>query len=253
MSQPLAGRRILVTRPREQAEPLAQALREHGAEALVFPAMVIAPLEDQAPRRAALKRLAKFDYAAFVSANAVKFGLEGLAVWPMRVLALAPGPGTAKALRKHGARRILVPRERFDTEGLLELPQLQSPAGRRVMIFRGDGGRELLAEGLRERGAEVELVCCYRRLPPISELPGMEQALREQPIDAAVFTSSEGLNNILQGLPAESAKQLRALPVFVPHSRIAVRAAQLGCGNVIVTAGADAGVLQGLLDHFRPT
>ncbi len=250
MRGPLTGKIILVTRPRETADALAEDLRKQGATVLLIPAMVIAPLPDTGALQAAHARLSCFDYAAFVSANAVRLGLQGLASWPPQLVALAPGPGTAQSLREHGAVRVLSPAERFDSEGMLALPELQELTGRRVLIFRGEGGRELLAEALRTRGAEVELLTCYRRLPPRKELPALASALLSGGLDAAVITSSEGLLNLMRDLPPLAAAALRDLPLFVPHPRIAARAEAQGCRRVITTGGADAGLTRGLLSYF---
>jgi uroporphyrinogen-III synthase len=249
--QPLLGRRILVTRPREQAGALAQALADAGALALLHPAIRIEPLADAGSLRKVQARLAEFDFAAFVSGNAVQFGLAGVAQLPPGLICLAPGPGTARALRERGASQVLLPTESYDSEGLLALPELQHLPGRRVLVLGGEGGRELLAESLRARGARVEVVSCYQRLVPQEELPALAELLLCAPPDATVFTSSEGLENLLQNLPEAAAGVLRTLPLFVPHPRIAERARSRGCLAVISTAGADAGVLAGLTEHFR--
>ena len=88
--------------------------------------------------------------------------------WPPHLLPAAIGQGTVRALAAHGVHGCIAPEQRFDSEALLALPELQAErvAGQRVLILRGDGGRELLAETLSARGALVDLVSCYRRLPP---------------------------------------------------------------------------------------
>lgn len=250
-AQTLDKRRIILTRPREQAESLAARLRAAGATVYFHPAITIAPPADGRALEAAQARLADFDFAAFVSANAVTWGLAGVEQLPPALVCLAPGPGTAQALRERGATRVLCPPEQFDSEGLLALPELQNVAGRRVLIFRGDGGRERLAEGLRARGAEVRLVSCYRRVAPLADLPALVQTLLHENPDAALITSSEGLDNLLAHLPRAAAQSLRNLPMFVPHSRIAAHAQAAGCARVVTTAGADAGLLAGLERYFQ--
>ncbi|CAG0976067.1 uroporphyrinogen-III synthase [Burkholderiales bacterium] len=252
MSEPvLARRRIILTRPREQAEALADRLRAAGAVVFIHPAIAIAPAADRSALDAALTRLAGYDFAAFVSGNAVAYALQNVIELPPALICLAPGPGTAQALRDRGAARVLAPREQFDSEGLLALPELQAVAGRRVVIFRGDGGREQLAETLRARGAEVELVSCYRRVAPLEEMPALARRLLEDQPDAALITSSEGLDKLLASLSDAAVAALKALPIFVPHARIAAHARASGCARVITTAGADAGLYEGLEHYFR--
>ncbi len=247
----LTHRRIILTRPREQTQALAARLRAAGALVFIHPAIAIAPAADRSALDAALARLASYDFAAFVSGNAVAYALHDVVELPPALICLAPGPGTAQALRERSAARVLAPRERFDSDGLLALPELQEVAGRRVVIFRGDGGREQLAEALRLRGAEVEVVSCYRRVAPLEEMPALARRLLEDQPDAALITSSEGLDKLLAGLPEAAATALKALPIFVPHARIAAHARDSGCTRVIATAGADAGLYEGLEQYFR--
>lgn len=248
--QPLAHRRIVLTRPREQANALTERLRAAGATVWVHPAIAIAPATDSAALRAAQADLMHFDYAAFVSGNAVIHGLDGIASIPEKLVCLAPGPGTAQALRARGAQQVLCPSERFDSEGLLALPELREMAGRRVVIFRGDGGRELLADALRSRGAKVRVVSCYRRCMPTEELPALAQTLLAAEPEAVLVTSSEGLDYLLDGLPGAGAAALKTAPLFVPHARIAAHAKARGCDLVMTTAGADDGLYAGLVQYF---
>jgi uroporphyrinogen-III synthase len=139
-----------------------------------------------------------------------------------------------------------VPTTTFDTTGLLALPELGSVRGRRAIIFRGDGGREDLANALRARGATVDYVACYRRAKPGSGT-GLAEAFAANRVQAATITSAEGLDN-LWALADEAARAAwRRVPTLVPHPRIAARAHALGLA-VIETAGADAGLVAGLLE-----
>jgi len=139
-----------------------------------------------------------------------------------------------------------VPRTTLDSEGLLALPELANVQGRRVVLFRGEGGRELLAETLRERGAHVDLVSCYRRAVPSSGAEGLVEALRERRAHAVTITSSEGIDNLWSVLGDEGRRLMASLPVFAPHPRIAEHARSLGI-QAIETAGSDAGLIAGLL------
>jgi uroporphyrinogen-III synthase len=167
----------------------------------------------------------------------------------VRILTLAPGPGTAAALAAVGIGNVRVPATTMDSEGLLALPELDSVAGKRVVIFRGDSGRELLRSALEARGAQVTQVECYRRARPESAT-GLVEAWRERRVDAVTLTSSEGLDNLWAIFGAESRGYLAATPVFVPHPRIAEHARTLGLREVIVTPPADSGLIASLLEYF---
>jgi len=151
-------------------------------------------------------------------------------------------------LAAHGVAGCVAPRERFDSEALLELPELATGrvAGKRVAILRGDGGRELLAETLRARGAEVDCITCYRRSGPADGVAPLLAAWRAGKLDALTVSSSEGLRYLVDLLDGEGRRYLQKTPVFVPHARIAESARALGLSNIILTAAADAGILAGL-------
>ncbi len=140
----------------------------------------------------------------------------------------------------------MIPRTTLDSEGVLALPELADVRGRRVIVFRGEGGRDLLADTLRERGAHVDLVSCYRRAAPSAGADGLVEALRERRAHAVTVTSSEGVDNLWSVLGDEGRRLMKKLPVFAPHPRIAERVRALGLA-AIETAGGDAGLIAGLL------
>jgi uroporphyrinogen-III synthase len=241
---------IVITRPARQAAGLAREIAALGGRPLIFPAIVILPPADVAALRAVQWNLARYDIAIFVSANAVEYGVGDPAAWPASVLVLAPGPGTAAALAAVGIANARVPATTMDSEGLLALPELFDVAGKRIVIFRGDGGRELLRTALEARGATVVQVECYRRAKPQSGVAGLIEAWREKRVDAVTLTSGEGLDNLWTILENEGRAYLAATPVFVPHASIAERAKELGLRQIIVTPPADAGLLASLLEYF---
>jgi uroporphyrinogen-III synthase len=244
---PLAGVGVLVTRPARQAAGFAQKLAALGATPVIFPAIAILPPADPAPLARIHAAMSTYDAAVFVSANAVEYGAPGAGRWPARLKAFAPGPGTAEALAAVGIADTRIPATTFDSEGLLALPELADVGGKRFVIFRGDGGREHLGDTLRERGAVVDYVACYRRAPPASGAAGLAEAFRDGRIDAVTITSSEGLDNLWALADDAPRAAWRARPTFVPHPRIAVRARSLGL-LTIETAGGDAGLIAGLLE-----
>ena len=153
------------------------------------------------------------------------------------------GQGSAKALRELSIAEVIAPAKRFDSEGLLALPELQNVAGWRVLIFRGDGGRELLGDTLRARGAVMEYAACYRRSKPQQDIA----ALLDAAPDALTVTSSEALGYLWEMLNSAEKERLAAVPLFVPHARIAEAALRIGWRNVMLTAGGDDGLLSGLV------
>jgi uroporphyrinogen-III synthase len=249
-AQPLAGHGIVITRPEAQAGALAEELGKLGADIILFPTIAILPASDAAPLARALAQLDVYHYAVFVSANAVAHVLPRVAQWPASVRALAPGPGTAAALRAGGVPDPIVPASTYDSEGLLALPQLADVAGKRVVIFRGGGGRELLGDTLESRGAQVEYVSVYRREKPQQDLQLLMTAWQAGRVGALVVTSSEGLENLWDMLGPGGRAALSDTELFVPHPRIAGRARKLGLSRITLTEGGDAGLRAGLLHYF---
>jgi uroporphyrinogen-III synthase len=249
----LQGKRILVTRPVGQTAGLVSLIAEHGGEAVCFPLFDIAPPENWQAVDELIARLDAFSLLIFISPNAVTFGLGRLLArrsWPEGLTAGAVGPGTAKMLTEAGIGKVIVPHTHFDSEALLSLDplQMEQVAGRKVLILRGDGGREILAETLRARGAAVDCVTCYRRTPP-TDGAFVVSLLCNNALDAVTLSSSEGLRNLLQLLDTNSLEKLLALPVFVPHQRIADEAARLGLRRVALTEAADSGLVAGMCTY----
>lgn len=250
MSGALSGAGVVITRPARQAGALAREIAALGGRPIVFPAIAILPPADDAPLRKAQANLAGYDMAIFVSANAVEYGVGDARTWPGRVIALAPGPGTAAALAAVGVLDARIPATTMDSEGLLALPELTDVAGKRILIFRGANGRELLRATLEARGAEVDQIECYRRARPTGGAAGLIEAWRDKRIDAVTLTSSEGLDNLWAIIDAEGRAYLSATPAFVPHPAIASHASTLGLRSVIITPPADSGLLASLLEYF---
>src|SRR3989338_4665173 len=248
--QPLAGLKIVVTRPREQAARLMQYIERSGGRALLFPLLDIAPAADQPALREQISRIAQFDLAIFISPNAVQYGMAAIrtaGALPPSLKIATVGQGSAKALRELGVGDIIAPTENFDSEGLLALPELQNMAGWRVLIFRGDGGRELLGNTLTARGAIVEYVTCYQRSKPQLDAA----ALFYDAPDAITVTSSEALDHLWQMPDGNARTALRDLPLFVPHERIAELAHRQGWRQVLLTGAGDDGLVSGLVAWAR--
>lgn len=243
-------RRVVLTRPAGQNETLAAQIRAAGGAPWIFPLLEIAPTDRPAALAECIEGLHDYDIAVFVSPNAVSYALPSIlqryGQWPSGLTAATVGPGSADALHRHGVQQVMVPTGRFDSESLLALMTQQNINAKRVLIFRGQGGREVLAEGLRARGAQVDYAECYRRTRPQSDAASLAQAAARSEIDALTITSSEALRNLhfmLQGQPAQSLLQV---PVFVPHARIADNAQLMGHVDIHTTAPGDAGLWSAL-------
>ena len=240
----------MITRPAKQAAVLAQQIAALGGTPIICPAIVILPPADRAPLERALRELGSYDFAVFVSANAVEHALADAGRWPVHVVAFAPGPGTAAALDNADVTSVRTPDSGADSEALLALPELSDVAGKRIVIFRGSGGRELLGTSLRSRGAKVDYVECYRRVKPKSGAAGLAEAWNEGRVDAITITSSEGLENLWDMLDEPTRAKFARTATFVPHQRIAEKARALSLANVVVTAPTDAGLLASLVEYF---
>lgn len=222
-----------------------------GGEPVSFPALAIEPALEPERVRQTLVELGAFDFAVFVSANAVDYGLAMMTLpWPAGIAIAAVGRGTAQALNGFGLTVDVVPAEGADSEALLAQPQLEQVRGKRIVIFRGTGGRELLAETLRQRGADVRVIECYRRTRPDVDPAELIARWQQGAIHAVTALSGETLGNLWTMLGAAGQKLLMATPLFVPHLRIADRAAERGLTEVCITAPGDAGIVRGLCTWF---
>lgn len=249
----LAGRHIVITRPLAQAGHLAEQLVELGATPVRFPVLAIFDIEDKRPLLDAAIRLESYDLAVFVSPNAVNKALDVMLqhrAWPAALPAATLGHSSETELAKRGVRQIISPTLRFDSEALLEAPELQQMAGKRVLICRGDGGRELLGETLAARGATVDYLTVYRRGVPSQDPAPLLKLWEAHRLDAVTLTSSEGLRNMIAMIGHLGHAWLKNTPTFVPHARIAEQAEQFGLRHILPTGPGDAGLITGLLAYF---
>jgi uroporphyrinogen-III synthase len=251
--KPLAGKSVVVTRPAHQAQAFVRLIKGAGGRAILFPAIEIRDVKDPYSVTRLVDRLDQYDLAIFVSPNAVERAMKlisGRRKFPRRLQVATVGGSSVRALERFGVTGVLAPQGRYDSESLLELPALAAVSGRRVVIFRGEGGRELLGETLRERGAVVEYAECYRRVRPELDAAPLLQAWSRKEVNAVTATSSEGLRNFAEMIGPPGREQLTDTPVFVPHPRIAAAAQELGVQKVIVTGPGDEGMLTGLTAYF---
>lgn len=236
---------VLVTRPAGQAVALGDGLRAAGFTPLYLPTLAI-ERTDTASACAALRAALPCDLAIFISANAVRHALPVIAAGgglPAGCQVAAVGPASARALEAAGFSNALMPAARFDSEGLLALPELQHMAGRRVVIFRGEGGRTLLADTLAARGADVRAVACYRRVAA-GDPALLDTWLRHNAIAALTATSRASLDGLLT-LAGPAAAQIKTLPLVVLSTALARHARHAGFSGPLRSAGeaSDAGLV----------
>jgi uroporphyrinogen-III synthase len=266
-----AGAAVVITRPRRQAEPLAAAVAALGRRPVILPLLEIGPAPDPALLARVLADLGRYALVAFVSPNAVDAAFAHIPGehWPDGVDIAVVGEGSRAALARHGIRdddgagkvRIHSPHDPAcsDSEHLLEALDLAAIAGRRVLVVRGDGGREVLPDALRAAGCAVETVAAYRRAVPRLDAD-MASSLRALLADSNdwIITSSEalrGLAGLVQELDASpdssmdeetNVAKLQQQRLIVPHSRIAETARALGFTEVTLTGSGDERLLAAL-------
>ena len=249
----LAGRGIAITRPADQAQGLADLIRQQQGRPVLFPLLEITPLSDYSTFDHVLDQLPQTDWAIFISTNAVDQGIPRLLqrypALPGRLRFAGIGPSTAARLAAYGIDQVLIPNERYDSEQLLALPEMHRVQGQRVMLFRGVGGRELIADSLRARGAEVVFAECYRRRNPQRDCGELAALWQNHQLDACVITSSEALRNLLE--LAGSQAWLQATPLCVNHPRIAEQAARHGLHAELADGPGDEAMLQCLIRLLR--
>jgi uroporphyrinogen-III synthase len=249
---PLAGRRIVVTRPKDQARNLARLIRQAGGEPLEIPALEIRDLADLASFYSVFERLDSFDMAIFVSRNAVRkaFALIGARPWPAHLAVATVGNGSREELESRGITGVIAPGGQADSESLLALEDFAAVAGKRIAIFRGEGGRTLLGDTLTARGAMVEQAACYRRSRPAQSAALLAAAWEGGKVDAVTVSSGEGLVNLLEMLGDEGPRRLGATVLFVPHPRVAVEAVRKGLKRPVVAGPGDAETAAALVAYF---
>jgi len=239
--------RVIVTRPRAQAEPLVAQLRASGVDAEALPLIDIGPPDDPVPVQQAWQALDSLALLMFVSANAVQHFMQHRPPgrpWPAKVLAGSTGPGTSAALRAAGVpeEALVEPQGRvFDSEALWQQLQPHDWRGRAVRIVRGEDGRDWLAEQLGAAGAQVGFIAAYRRRPPVPDAAGraLLQAARARPDQHLwAFGSSEAVGHLAALAPGADWSQAVAV---APHPRIVAALQAAGFGTVRqVPADAEA-------------
>jgi uroporphyrinogen III methyltransferase/synthase len=249
-SRPLFGRRIVVTRASQQASPLSDRLTELGADVLEMPATRIARL-DLTPLREEITGLDKYQWLIFTSQNAVSIfweqllggGRDARALAALKVAAV--GPRTAGALLERGIIVDIVP-DRFVAEGLLEkLGERGDITGSRVLYVTAEGSREVLPDGLREMGAQVNLLQVYRSIADGTGAERLRRALESDTVSAATFTSASAVRAYVDAIGEEAALRSPAITIGAQTS------AAVTAAGMELLAEAEESTIEGLVSAVK--
>jgi uroporphyrinogen III methyltransferase/synthase len=260
--RPLFGKRILVTRPKEQALDLVERLEACGAQAIEAPMIRIAPPEDAAALEEVCARAGEFDWIIFSSANAVDAFFDRLLAGAQDLRALKAaklcvvGPTTAERLAKRGLKADLMPADYRADAVVRALAEMVDVKGLKVLLPHADIGREVIADELRKQGAEVTEVVAYRTVMAEAERegePDIYRMLLERRIDAVTFTSASAVRNFVRALGAEPAVDLLRTTVIASIGPVTAEAAsQSGVQTTVMPlAYTIPALVDALVEHFQ--
>ncbi|MEH6470697.1 MAG: uroporphyrinogen-III synthase [Halopseudomonas sp.] len=246
-AQPLAGQRVLVTRPTHQADKLCDSLVALGAEVVRFPTLSIHPTRPTDPAYQTLKNyfldLDHYKGVIFISANAARLGYDWIdQYWPQlpaATLWLAVGSATGRALQQLGLP-VTIAGGTMDSEALLALSPLQQLNNEKILICRGHAGRELLGESLQQRGAKVDYAELYHREIPVYSQAEIKSIIYKSAASVMLVSSGEALTNLasLTKQPGTEISTLIDTPLVVPSQRVARLAQQNHFNHIEVAANA---------------
>jgi len=243
---------IVNTRPAQQADALSKGIKAAGGDVLLFPTIEIQPLVLNQENKQKIQQLHQFDIIIFISPNAVNFGLTQIlaeTALPKEILLATIGQGSAKSLADQlGRQPDIVPSENFNSEGLLATKVLQNVESKRILIIRGEGGREHLKQTLQSRGAQVEYLNVYRRVKPAISTAQFEQNLQKNQIAAIVITSATSLHNLVELTPDKVVPLLYRAPLVLINQRLVEVAREAGFTSklIIASAASDEAIIETL-------
>ncbi|TSD80079.1 uroporphyrinogen-III synthase [Pseudomonas sp. KBS0710] len=236
--------RVLLTRPAEESAAVAALLAEAGIFSCSLPLLDTEPLPITPEQQALFADLSRYSAVIVVSKPAARLAVQQLQQpWPSLPW-FSVGAATAQVLADHGLN-VHYPQTGDDSEALLALPALREAVavpGARVLILRGEGGRELLAERLREQGASVDYLELYRRFLPAYAAGALMQRIQLERLNGLVVSSGQGFLH-LQALAGPDWPKVAQLPLFVPSPRVSEMARAAGAEKVVDCRGASAAAL----------
>jgi uroporphyrinogen III methyltransferase/synthase len=202
-SKPFYGKRIIVTRSRDQSSVFAEMLIDRGATTIEFPTIDVVPPESWDELDSAIQTVESFRWLLFTSANAVKFFMERLRSLnkDLRILKgvniCTVGPKTSESLESYGLRADLIPAE-FKAEGIIDALGSVNLRGLKILIPRAKIAREILPDKLRELGAEVTVATAYENIKPTTDVARVKKLMEDKKIAAITFTSSSTVHNFVE-------------------------------------------------------
>lgn len=245
----LQGLCVLNTRPLEQGKLLTRQIKRAGGQVICCPALTIRQSSDNWIK--SLPALETVEQAIFISANAVNYSLISLRQqkiqWPATIHVIAIGQGTQKALLNYDISADALP-SKADSEHLLSLAELQQVDKQRILLFKGEGGRPLISETLRMRGAELIELNVYSRQLPVINRQSFERCWRNDLVDIILFTSQQAMHNLFFLFGEQAHEWLQRTPCLVISERLANDAASLGIKTIIRCTPE---TMMDALQHFK--
>ena len=250
----LNGAGVLITRPGHQSAELARLVEKAGGVPVLFPAIEIEPAASASQLLSKFRSLSRPNLAIVISSNAANYGEPVLAELVDQDIQLAAiGPATARTLKHLGCRPGIVPASGFNSEALLAEDEFRDMAGQRVLILRGQGGRELLGDTLHNRGATVDYLEVYRRIlpqPGSGEVEKIESLWAQGGIRFVAANSVETLDNLVKLLTHDGQRLLRGSRIVTISERVIRKADQLGIAapTLLAESPTDQAILDIMLD-----
>lgn len=245
----------MITRPAHQAGKLADEIAAAGGTSFLFPTIEISSTKLCSEDKQNIQHITQYDIIIFISPNAVEHGLnqiQTLTHLPDTIQLATIGQGSAKALKsKLGKQPDICPKENFNSEGLLATAAMQNVSDNRILIIRGNGGREYLKQTLEQRGAIVDYLNVYQRTKPLTDNSELEQYLQNNEIAAIVITSTESLKNLVELTPPKVKVNLLQIPLLLINKRIVEFAKKTGFENklIISTEASDEAIVGTLKEN----
>ena len=233
--------RALITRPRAKGELLARQIEAAGGFALCCPLVETSTGKEYHQVVDKLAKLHRNDYIIAISDNAVNYANQSLVAqqqhWPSQCNYIAVGPTTAACWQQHGVKQIATP-EQHDSEGMLTLLASTPLEQKNILILRGNGGRETLADELAKRAKNVTYCEVYQRAAPSYQYEELSNKWQQLGINSVIITSAEILTSLMRSLPSQALIWIRPLHFIVPSQRIAAIAQSWKIHNVTIADGA---------------
>lgn len=260
MTQPATGAlnniAVLVTRPAQQSQPFIDLLAQAGAQVFACPTIEIQPISHTDSSLSQQLTISDYSTLIFISANAVKYALNWWSPEQISTQTIAAiGQSTGRTLAEHGLKVSLQSQSGFTSEDLLALDEMQQPniTDKRILIIRGEGGREHLAQSLTDRGALVDYAEVYRRTIPDTDIGPILEKWARGAIDLVTVTSNQTLDNLYHLLGAEGSSYLNSTALVVPGQRCYEFARSKGHNNKIQLSSSalDKDMFQAVLEWQR--